>query len=161
MYMGGKKKKTNSVAVLDPEEEAKIKEHGELQRRADRIVLDTRREQGLYNELQQQKEKLQYFWAIAQKTVEERKSELRDKEREQQDLEERHKVEIKKYKQKLKHLFYEHQNDLTVKRLDNERSKRMTLGQELEGLGDLREDRRALDEESKEVGVDHDGFILA
>jgi len=81
------------------------------------MLGQTQSEQKLHNEFQQQKEKLHYFWAISQKSLEERKAEHRDKEREMQDLQERHKVEIKTYKQRLKHLFYEHQDQLTSKRL--------------------------------------------
>ena len=38
---------------------------------------------------------------------------MRNKEREMEEGEERHQVEIKVYKQKVKHLLYEHQNNIT------------------------------------------------
>lgn len=40
-------------------------------------------------------EKLNYFWIVEKKTLEDKKSELRNKDRELQDLEEKHQVEIK------------------------------------------------------------------
>ena len=45
--------------------------------------------------------------------LEDRKAELRNKDREMEELEERHQVEIKVYKQKVKHLLYEHQNNVS------------------------------------------------
>jgi len=40
-------------------------------------------------------------------------SDFRNKDREIEDAEERHQMEIKVYKQKVKHLLYEHQNNLS------------------------------------------------
>ncbi len=45
--------------------------------------------------------------------MEDKKAELRNKEREIQDLEEKHQEEIKVYKQRVKHLLYEHQNEVS------------------------------------------------
>ena len=53
------------------------------------------------------------FWEITKRQLEEKKAELRNKEREMEEAEERHQVEIKVYKQKVKHLLYEHQNNIT------------------------------------------------
>lgn len=40
-------------------------------------------------------------------------SDFRNKDREIEEAEERHQMEIKVYKQKVKHLLYEHQNNLS------------------------------------------------
>jgi hypothetical protein len=40
-------------------------------------------------------------------------SDFRNKDREIEEAEERHEMEIKVYKQKVKHLLYEHQNNLS------------------------------------------------
>ena len=42
------------------------------------------------------------FWEISKKELEDRKAELRNKDREMEELEERHQVEIKVYKQKVR-----------------------------------------------------------
>jgi hypothetical protein len=60
-----------------------------------------------------QQGQLNYFWIVEKKNLEDKKAELRNKERELQDLEEKHQVEIKVYKQRVKHLLYEHQNEVT------------------------------------------------
>lgn len=59
------------------------------------------------------KERINYFWIVEKKSLEDKKAELRNKEREKQDLEEKQQVEIKIYKQSVKHLLYEHQNEIT------------------------------------------------
>ncbi len=40
-------------------------------------------------------EKLNYFWIVEKKKLEDKKAELRNKEREMQDIEEKHQVEVK------------------------------------------------------------------
>ena len=40
-------------------------------------------------------EKLNYFWIVEKKKLEDKRAELRNKEREMQDIEEKHQVEIK------------------------------------------------------------------
>lgn len=52
---------------------------------------------------------MSYFWIIEKKRLEDKKAELRNKDRELQDLEEKHQVIIKIYKQRVKHLLFEHQ----------------------------------------------------
>jgi hypothetical protein len=60
------------------------------------------------------------FWEITKKDLEDKKAELRNKDREMEEMEERHQVEIKVYKQKVKHLLYEHQNNVTTLKADGE-----------------------------------------
>lgn len=89
---GKKGKKAKKEAVpLDPHEverKALIEEAKRLQRLKEREEIQ-------FNEFQQQKEKLNYFWIVEKKNLEDKKAELRNKERELQDLEEKHQVEIK------------------------------------------------------------------
>merc|ERR1711998_595412 len=67
---------------------------------------------GERNYFQLERDKINTFWEITKKELEDRKAELRNKDREMEELEERHQVEIKVYKQKVKHLLYEHQNNV-------------------------------------------------
>ena len=53
-------------------------------------------------------DKIHSFWEISKQELDDVKAELRNKDREMEELEERHQVEIKVYKQKVKHLLYEH-----------------------------------------------------
>merc|ERR1712196_110956 len=51
----------------------------------------------LYNQFLQEREKINYFWIVEKKTLSERQAELRNKERELQDLEERQQIELKMF----------------------------------------------------------------
>lgn len=82
-----------------------------------REELDREREERNYFQLE--RDKIHTFWEITKRQLEERKSELRNKDREMEDAEERHQVEIKVYKQKVKHLLYEHQNNLAELKAEN------------------------------------------
>ena len=72
------------------------------------------------NYFQLERDKINTFWEISKKELEDRKAELRNKDREMEELEERHQVEIKVYKQKVKHLLYEHQNNVSQLKEDGE-----------------------------------------
>lgn len=58
-----------------------------------REELDREREERNYFQLE--RDKIHTFWEITKRQLEERKSELRNKDREMEDAEERHQVEIK------------------------------------------------------------------
>ena len=47
------------------------------------------------------------FWEVTRKELEETRAEVRVKDRELEESEERHMMEVKVYKQKVKHLLYE------------------------------------------------------
>ena len=65
---------------------------------------------GLYND---ERLRINYFWLVGKKELEDKQAELRNKEREFQDLEEKHTIEIKIYKQRLKHLVFQNLDQLT------------------------------------------------
>lgn len=75
-----------------------------------RDELDREREERNYFQLE--RDKVNTFWEISKRQHQETKAELRNKEREMEEAEERHQVELKVYKQKVKHLLYEHQNNI-------------------------------------------------
>ncbi|KAF1331630.1 hypothetical protein FI667_g4181, partial [Globisporangium splendens] len=110
---GGGSKKAAGSDENDPAKEHET-ERLELVKQAKTLLEMTKKEERAFNEFQQQREKINYFWVVEKKNFEDRKAELRNKERERQDLEEKHQVEIKVYKQRVKHPLYEHQNDITA-----------------------------------------------
>lgn len=98
---GKKEKKTGKGAKKaapadenDPSKENEA-ERLELVKAAKTLLEMTKKEEQAFNEFQQQREKINYFWIVEKKNFEDRKAELRNKERERQDLEEKHQVEIK------------------------------------------------------------------
>lgn len=93
---GGGSKKARAAAAdeNDPSKENEA-ERVELVRQAKTLLEMAKKEEQAFNEFQQQREKINYFWIVEKKNFEDRKAELRNKERERQDLEEKHQVEIK------------------------------------------------------------------
>lgn len=152
----GKKKEENAEVVAETADQAEWKT---LKNEADRLHKITKKEEHDFNEFQQQREKLNYFWIVEKKKLEDKRVELRNKERELQDLEEKHQVEIKIYKQRLKHLLYEHQNEITQKKTETEKALKMAQDDDREAESDIKEDRRTLSSAIKEIEVTHEEYI--
>jgi hypothetical protein len=153
---GGKKADGETEVVAETADQAEWKQ---LKNEADRLHKLTKKEEHDFNEFQQQREKLNYFWIVEKKKLEDKRVELRNKERELQDLEEKHQVEIKIYKQRLKHLLYEHQNELTQKKTEAEKALKMAQDDDRENEVDIKEDRRSLNIQLKELEFTHEEYI--
>ncbi|XP_073911536.1 dynein regulatory complex subunit 4 isoform X2 [Castor canadensis] len=145
----GKKGKATGTTVVDglaPEDMSKeqVEEHvGRI-----REELDREREERNYFQLE--RDKIHTFWEITRRQLEEKKAELRNKDREMEEAEERHQVEIKVYKQKVKHLLYEHQNNLTEMKAEGTVVMKLAQKEHRTQEGALRKDMRALKVELKE-----------
>ncbi len=152
---GGKKNEETEI-VAETADQAEWKQ---LKNEADRLHKLTKKEESDFNEFQQQREKLNYFWIVEKKKLEDKRVELRNKERELQDLEEKHQVEIKIYKQRLKHLLYEQQNELTHKKTEAEKALKMAQDDDRENEIDIKDDRRLLNIQLKELEFTHEEYI--
>ena len=122
-----------------------------------REELDREREERNYFQLE--RDKVNTFWEITKRQLEEKKAELRNKDREMEDSEERHQVEIKVMKQKVKHLLYEHQNNLA--QLKSEAQLELKVNNELNEdtqIG-LRQDKRNLKITNKEQELSNEDLI--
>ncbi|XP_023139693.2 dynein regulatory complex subunit 4-like [Amphiprion ocellaris] len=75
-----------------------------------REELDREREERNYFQLE--RDQIHSFWEITERNLAEVKAELKNLEKEIEEDEGRHRVEIKVYKQKMKHLLCEHQNKI-------------------------------------------------
>jgi hypothetical protein len=111
------------------------------------------------NYAQLERDKIDSFWEITKAELEECKASLRVKDREQEELEERHRVEIKVYKQKVKHLLYEHQNTVSVLRTDAENALKMQQDDFQKRSGELSEDKRSLKLQMKETELAHEDLV--
>ena len=159
---GGKKKGGKKAAEGGEAEGAggaDEQERKALAEEAKRLFALTKKEEEEFNEFQQQREKLNYFWIVEKKNLEDKKSELRNKERELQDLEEKHQVEIKVYKQRVKHLLYEHQDEITQLKTESETGLKLAQDEHREGEAELKSDRRALKLELKEMELSHEDYL--
>ncbi|XP_054856524.1 dynein regulatory complex subunit 4 isoform X2 [Eublepharis macularius] len=113
-----------------------------------REELDREREERNYFQLE--RDKIHTFWEITRRQLDEKKAELRNKDREMEEAEERHQVEIKVYKQKVKHLLYEHQNNLTELKAEGTVSMKLAQKDHRSQETELRKDMRTLKVELKE-----------
>mmetsp|Transcript_67360 Transcript_67360/g.140347 ORF Transcript_67360/g.140347 Transcript_67360/m.140347 type:complete len:557 (-) Transcript_67360:135-1805(-) len=111
------------------------------------------------NYFQLERDKINTFWEITKKELEEKKAELRNKDREMEEMEERHQVEIKVYKQKVKHLLYEHQNSITQLKTDLEMATKLLQDEHRVREKELKDDKRNLKLQKKELELAHEEFV--
>ncbi|CAH3020529.1 unnamed protein product [Porites evermanni] len=122
-----------------------------------REELDREREERNYFQLE--RDKVTTFWEITKRQLEERKAELRNKDREMEEAEERHQVEIKVYKQKVKHLLYEHQNNIAELKAESAVQLKLAQDDHKNNEQDLRKDKRSLKVELKEQELSHEDVV--
>ncbi|CAF0736920.1 unnamed protein product [Brachionus calyciflorus] len=153
----GKAKKNTPTVIEGISTEEMTKEQLEQHIVSIREELDREREERNYFQLE--RDKINTFWEITKRQLEEKKAELRNKDREMEDSEERHQVEIKVMKQKVKHLLYEHQNNLA--QLKSEAQLELKVNSELndEGQMDLRNEKRQLKISMKEQELAHEDVV--
>ena len=122
-----------------------------------RSELDHEREERNYFQLE--RDKINTFWEITKKEIEDRRAELRNKDREMEELEERHQVEIKVYKQKVKHLLYEHQNNVGQLKEASELALKLQHEEHCTQEAESKKDKRSLKLELKELELAHEDAI--
>ncbi|XP_018574466.1 growth arrest-specific protein 8 [Anoplophora glabripennis] len=83
-----------------------------------RIKEENEREREERNFFQLERDKIRTFWEITRNELEEARAKLRNKDRQIEESTEKNDEELKFYKQKVKHLQYEHQNNLTECKAD-------------------------------------------
>ncbi|XP_053934565.1 dynein regulatory complex subunit 4 isoform X2 [Cuculus canorus] len=156
--VGKKAKGSDAPAVVDalsPKEmnREQLEKHVEHLRQE----LDREREERSYFQLE--RDKIHAFWEITCQQLEEKKAELRNKDREMEEVEERHQVEIKVYKQKMKHLLSEHQADLTELKVEGTLSKKLTQEDHLVQEMKLQKDTRFLQVKLREQELAHETLM--
>eukprot|EP00127_Corallochytrium_limacisporum_P005200 Clim_evm17s201 gene=Clim_evmTU17s201 len=119
--------------------------------------LDKERQERNY--YQTERDRIHEFWEIAKKGAEDLKTQLRNRDRELQDIEERHQVEIKVYKQKIKHLLYEHQNSLTTAKAEGATAVKVAHDDTIEREKELRSDQKDLRLRLKEFELQHEDIV--
>ena len=150
-----KKGKKEDAAEESPDQA----EWKNLKNEADRLHKLTKKEEHDFNEFQQQHEKVNYFWIEEKKKLEDLRARWRNKDREQQDLEEKHHVEIKLYKQRLKHLLHEQQYDISQKKAEAEMALKMAQDDDRETELDVKQDKRTQNIALKELELSHEEYI--
>lgn len=106
-----------------------------------------------------EKNRLHELWLAAKKESEETKARLRAKERERDDLAEAHAVEIKVYKQRIKHLLFEHQSEATDSRTEGQVALKLAQEAHRSSEWELKSDRRDLAAVLREMESSHEDFL--
>ncbi|MEW5316708.1 MAG: hypothetical protein WDW38_008060 [Sanguina aurantia] len=145
----GKKEKKDGV----PTGEIEGASLEELNQKISTLEKEKNKEEEYRNYMQLERDKINAFWEILKRDLDDRKAELRNKDREMEEMEERHQVEIKVYKQKVKHLLYEHQNNITTLKADGELAIKLQQDEFRRHEGDLGKDKRNLRLELKEQEI--------
>ncbi|KAJ3116589.1 Dynein regulatory complex subunit 4 [Phlyctochytrium bullatum] len=131
----------------------------ELQAEIVKLNEELNTERSERNYFQLERDKVMSFWEISKNDLKEARAELLNKDRELEELEEKHQVEIKVYKQKVKHLLYEYQNNVAHLQADSERALQLDQEEHLLREEQLKKDKRALRLELKELELAHEDII--
>ncbi|KAL7748350.1 hypothetical protein RI367_006311 [Sorochytrium milnesiophthora] len=111
------------------------------------------------NYFQMERDKVSSFWDITRNELSETRAELLNKDRDLEEQEEKHQVEIKVYKQKVKHLLYEYQNNIAHLQTDHEQALTLSVSENDQQQQSLRKDKRSLKLELKELELSHEDII--
>ncbi|KAG5837230.1 dynein regulatory complex subunit 4-like [Anguilla anguilla] len=122
-----------------------------------REELDREREERNYFQLE--RDKIHTFWEITKRQLDEKKADLRNRDREMEESEERHQVEIKVYKQKVKHLLYEHQNNLTEQKAEGVVATKVIQKEHAEMENELRKGMRGLKVDVKQQELSNEDLL--
>ncbi|RZC42859.1 growth arrest-specific protein 8 [Asbolus verrucosus] len=120
-----------------------------------RIKEENEREREERNFFQLERDKLRTFWEITKNELEEARAKLRNKDRQIEEAAEKNEEELKFYKQKVKHLQYEHQNNLTECKAEALVSLKMAQDDHTEQERELLRDKRDLKAQMREQELSH------
>jgi chromosome segregation ATPase len=118
-------------------------------------------EDRMLGQYQQEREKLNYNWIISKKELEDQKGELINKDRELGDLKENHMMTLNLFKQKVKHLLFQNQDNQTALKKDVEVTLKQLEDEHRIGERELKFDNRALNMQVKEQEVNQNEYMFA
>uniref|UniRef100_A0A7S0N549 Growth arrest-specific protein 8 domain-containing protein n=1 Tax=Pyramimonas obovata TaxID=1411642 RepID=A0A7S0N549_9CHLO len=155
----GKKGKGGAKAEGEGGGDVEAASTEELNSKITTLEKEKNKEEEYRNYMQLERDKVNAFWEITKKDLEDKKAELRNKDREMEEMEERHQVEIKVYKQKVKHLLYEHQNNITTLKADGEMALKLQQDEFAKREDELQQDKRSLKLDLKEMELAHEDVV--
>lgn len=156
---GGKQGKGESVIIDGVNTTSMSREQLEKFALTIKETLDREREERSYFQLE--RDKIRSFWEITKQQLEECRAELRNKEREMEQKEDEHQAESRLFKQKVKHLLYEHQNDMSELKADGMLSLKMAQEDFKEREMLILEDKKACKEKLAEQERQHQEGLRA
>jgi len=106
-----------------------------------------------------ERERINYFWIIAKKELEEKKAELSNKEREKEEIKNRHDIELKQKKQMIKHVRFQNLDQLTDLKIQQEIQLKSEEDRNRIQARQLKSDVRALTVQDKEQELRNEDYI--
>ncbi|XP_046143195.1 dynein regulatory complex subunit 4 isoform X2 [Osmia bicornis bicornis] len=158
--MGPKKAKAKAPATVDGVDTTKMNRE-QLEIYAHRILEEMEREREERNFFQLERDKLRTFWEITRRQLDEARATIRNKEREKEEFAEKHEAELKLYKQKVKHLMYEHQTNLSETKADHMVALKIAQDDHVLQENELIKDKLELKRLQKEQDLAHVNEIRA
>ncbi|KAH9273981.1 hypothetical protein BASA83_003616 [Batrachochytrium salamandrivorans] len=150
------KKQKSTQSLAGEASQTIVKDVAEELKKIQEELIIERRER---NYFQLERDKVGHFWEITKSELHTSKADLLNKDRELEEQEEKHQVEIKVYKQKVKHLLYEYQNNVAHLQTDSERALQLDQEEHLTREQQLKKDKRLLKLELKEFELSHEDII--
>ncbi|KRX07161.1 hypothetical protein PPERSA_00071 [Pseudocohnilembus persalinus] len=132
----------------------------QLRNEARELKKQFEQEEQLLAFYQQEREKINYNWIIAKKELEDYKSEHINKEREIQDLKENHIMTLNVYKQKIKHLLFQNQDQQSELKKDVEITLKQLEDEHRIKSRELKTDTRSLKVIKKEQEVSQHDYVM-
>jgi hypothetical protein len=114
-----------------------------------------RKEEDLAGLYQDERQRVNYFWIVAKKEAEDRAAELRNKQREMSDLDEKNDIEVKIFKQRVKHLVFQNLDQLTELKKEAQIELKNNEDEHRVNQRELKSDIRSLKIQKKEQEVRH------
>ncbi|CCI47062.1 unnamed protein product [Albugo candida] len=145
------KRATASASTLGAQDTA---DRLALIEQAKEMRLLIKSEESAFNDFQQQRERINYFWIVERKNLEERTAQLRNKERERQEMEEKYQFEIKNYEQRIKHLLHEQHQEINEMK-QGELSLQTTQDAHRDTKHEIKSDNRHLQAEGNMSDIAH------
>ena len=163
---GGKKGKKGGEAAARQRAEAINDIEGEeykeiLLTELSNLMQETDSENRFASLYQQERERINYFWMAEKKQLEEQQADMRNKEWSLQELKEKHDIEIKACKQRIKHLLFNNLDNLVDEKHEAEVHLKNAEDEHRYKQRELKYDVRALKVQEKETETGHDSYMRA
>lgn len=118
-----------------------------------------RKEEDLAGMYQDERQRVNYFWIVSKKECDDKLAELRNKQREYQDLMEKNEIEVKIYKQRVKHLVFQNLDQLTELKKEAQIELKNREDDHRVEQRELKQDIRSLKVQKKEQEVRHQEYL--
>eukprot|EP00829_Urostomides_striatus_P011287 TRINITY_DN2779_c0_g1_i1.p2 TRINITY_DN2779_c0_g1~~TRINITY_DN2779_c0_g1_i1.p2 ORF type:complete len:192 (-),score=63.91 TRINITY_DN2779_c0_g1_i1:17-592(-) len=133
----------------------------DMRREVRQLDEDMKKEESMAIQYNCERERINYFWIIAKKELEEKKAELSNKEREKEEIKNRHDIELKQKKQMIKHVRFQNLDKLTDLKIQQEVQLKSEEDRHRVEARQLKADARALKVQDKEQELRQEDFMKA